>query len=158
MEITCNKYGLMTFVTQSCLDEWGFYMGVTQMNDDLWPILPKSTFLKTYPIPRGHDRKTVIYLNYIFRFGLGLRWVISFSVSCFSLFMICLSLDDRTPVRFFDFFERDQFIEKNWIERKLLLIDRKTKWLIVSMTHSVQKIIVAYLHVSRGKNRICKKL
>ena len=74
----------------------------------------------------GHITKTVIYLNYIFRFGLGLRWVISFSVSCFSLFMICLSLDDRTPVRFFDFFERDQFIEKcEWKESCCRLTERQ---------------------------------
>ena len=110
-------------------------MGVTLKWNDLWPILPKSTFLKTYPIPIGHDTKTVIYLNYIFRFGLGLRWVISFSVSCFSLFMICLSLDDRTPVRFFDFFERDQFIEKcEWKESCCRLTERQNDsphlWLI----------------------------
>ena len=118
----------MTFITQSVSTNEDFTWAWLKWYD-LWPILPKNTFLKTYPILMGHITKNVIYLNCMFGFGFGLRWVISFSVSCFSLFMICLSLDDRTPVRFFDFFERDQFIEKYWIEIKLLSIDRTTKWL-----------------------------
>ena len=147
--MACNKYGLMTFVTQSVSTNENFTWAWPKWND-LWPILPKSTFLKTYPIPMGHDTKTVIYLNYIFRFGLGLRWVISFSVSCFSLFYDLFISRWSDSSQIFWFFRARSIYRKIWMERKLLSIDRTTKWLTSSMTHSVKFI---FRCVSRGMNK-----
>ena len=139
----------MTFVTQSVSTNEHFTWAWPKW-DDLWPILPKSTFLKTYPIPIGHDTKTVIYLNYIFRFGLGLRWVISFSVSCFSLFYDLFISRWSDSSQIFWFFRARSIYRKIWMERKLLSIDRTTKWLTSSMTHSVEFIFSC---VSRGMNK-----
>ena len=129
--MACNKYGLMTFVTQSVSTNEHFTWAWPKWND-LWPILPKSTFLKTYPIPMGHDTKTVIYLNYIFRFGLGLRWVISFSVSCFSLFLWFVYLSMIGLQSDFLIFSSEINLSKNMNGKKVVV-----DWPNDKMTHLI---------------------
>ena len=107
----------MTFVTQSCLDEWGFYMGVTQMR---WPLThtTEKYFLENLLRPYGpcYDKSHLPKLYFWVWFGFTLGYFF-FSFLFFSFYDLFISRwSDSSQI--FWFFRARSIYRKKKIESK----------------------------------------